>query len=172
MTKNGAACAPSKVFWCSDSFLTVHRSIDHKKLEESWKNCKKSIFQAKFAGIGALERCLNLIQRSDFGALWVLGGVLGYANLFQKFLCQPNFILYCNHKGAEIRPVSSPLAHFFVLLLFLFPLQSFLSNLVQLFVSLFYTLFLTRPRKRRKRLNKSASFPKSWASFFFTFCSV
>ena len=43
-----------------DALICFHRCtgpLTTKKMEESWKNCKKSIFQAKFAGIGALERC-------------------------------------------------------------------------------------------------------------------
>ena len=37
MTKNGVVCAPSKVFWCTDSFPQVYRSIGHKNMEKMKK---------------------------------------------------------------------------------------------------------------------------------------
>ena len=48
MTKSGADCAPSKVFWCPDLFPQVYRSNEPKKLEESWKNHKNLIFHLSF----------------------------------------------------------------------------------------------------------------------------
>ena len=57
MTKNGVVSAPSKVFWCMDSFPQVYRSIGHKNMEKIGKNEEISIFQATFAGLGELEEC-------------------------------------------------------------------------------------------------------------------
>ena len=51
-------------------------------MEKVGKNEEISIFQATFVGLGELEKCQNPIQKPDFGALCVLEGVLGYADVF------------------------------------------------------------------------------------------
>ena len=60
----------------------MYRSIDHKKIGRKLKIAKKWISQATFAGIGALERCQNLIQSPDLGAFWLLVLVFEYAKVF------------------------------------------------------------------------------------------
>ena len=50
-------------------------------MEKVGKNEEISIFQATFVGLGELEKCQNPIQKPDFGALCVLEGVLGYADV-------------------------------------------------------------------------------------------
>ena len=58
--------------------------LDTKNGEKLRKKQKKNIF---FRHSWSLQGVKNLIKKLIFGAQWVSGGALGYANLFLNVFC-------------------------------------------------------------------------------------
>ena len=86
MTRNGAGCTPSKVFWCNNLLQQVYRSMDNKKLEESWKIAKNQFSRPNLQGLVHL-RGAKIWSKSPI--LMLFGSWEGFWNMptcFQMFV--------------------------------------------------------------------------------------